>query len=187
MGILTTVGFKYAFPLENKDQIVLTAFMDNNKRRFNELYDKSLIWVNWYYSNNWVTKPDYLKIYCDNVTKTIKAYICDSTNSIDDATFRNCIQIDYPDFNFLTLDWKTSDYSSMYAINSCIYRQGAWAYTNGSFYAKMNLNFPYGTKLYWENAGYTKANEADDFEVDDVKLTATKNNRGVDFSLYTKN
>lgn len=186
LSIVTIYWYNWIFKDSDQRKEILDIFEENNLSRFNELYDKSLIWVNWHYNNNGVKKADYIKVYCDNTTKKIKAYICDNKNSIVDVTFKNCIQIDYPDFNNLKFNWRIWDLSDEYSISNCWYRDVNNVFSNWNVYAKILLNFPYWIKVYWENLLNTKADENDDFEVNTLNIMAKKDIFTVDFKLYEK-
>lgn len=187
MGIMAVIWVSSYYNFKDRDKQILEAFAQNNIDRFNELYDKALIGANWFYNNKGITKPDYIKIYCDNVQKKIKGYICDSTNAIVDATFQNCQQIDYPDFSALSVEGRMVDVSSAYTIDICSYKDTSWVQNNGSFYAKILLQFPFWVKLYAENAGNTKNTETDDQIVTGISISAKKNWITVDFPLFTGN
>lgn len=119
--------------------------------RVDELYKKALIWVNWRYSNNTVNEVDYINLYCDNSTKTFKAYICDDVNA-DLPLFNNCKEIDFPTLENIKYGTFLSTYRKVNtSINECMYKD-IWSniYTNATFYIKISTNFPNGkTEIFW--------------------------------------
>jgi len=164
VSIISTIGFNQ-FKINNQVKIS-NSYISEVKLRIDDLQRKSLLWINWYYENKWVTKPDYIKIYCDNQIHTFNAYICDSTNLVESGLW-NCNQVDFPSFNFLKIDWfhkKIGDYW----IKKCQVKN-IWSYSDWWFYIKISLNFPYWKTEYYSDSG-TKDNLWDDIIIENGKI-----------------
>lgn len=150
----------------NEDLNISNSYINEVINRINELQSKSLIWINWYYNNKWVTKPEFIKVYCKNDTKSFNAYICDNKN-IPDISQWDCSQIDFPSFSNLKIDWYFKNISD-YNIKKCEVNN-LWSYIEWSFYIKINLNFPYW-KIEYYNDNWTIDNYNDDVIIENWKI-----------------
>lgn len=125
--------------LFNKDDKTdLNNFHKSIENRLSELNYKAQIWVNFYYSNSWITQPDYIKITCNNENKKLEWFICDNTNG--------CLSISFPSpDNFYWNNYESSFNWEM--VCKKVLRN--WTKENNNFIYNINLNFPYNS--YFEN------------------------------------
>jgi len=150
----------------------LTEYKSQVINRIDDLYKKSLIWINWHYNNSWVLDVDYIKLYCDEINKTFFAYVCDKTNPTS-PSFNNCKQIDFPTLQNLKYWTFLSTYTkSNVKINHCMFLdKNTSLYNNWSFYITVYTSFPnWKIETYKENTLNTQDNEKDDTIVDNVKI-----------------
>ena len=142
--ILSILGTVWFYNLSNIEvENYLNQYEEQTITRVDNLYKKSLIWINWYYSNNWVENTNYIKLYCNQNNKTFLAYICDNINPTS-PNFNNCKQIDFPTLSNIRYWWMLSKYTKKsIEINNCMYKDTWWIdYNIWSFYITISTIFP---------------------------------------------
>jgi len=174
--VITMLSILWTFWFINYSENEINEYFDQYEEqvvsRVDNLYKKTLIWINWYYDNNWITEPDYIKLYCNQNDKTFYWYICDNTNTTS-PNFNNCKQIDFPTLSNIkywgVLSWYTK---KIIEIDNCRYLD-SWGnqYNNWSFYITINTKFPnWKVETFKENPLNTIDNILDDIVVDNVKV-----------------